>query len=57
MMTKHFLPHIGEMVNKVLKYLYLEFGIIIAYIIQNISIFSLPTILCIVANYWNECLG
>ena len=37
MMTKHFLPHIGEMVNKLLKYLYLEFDIIIAYILQNIS--------------------
>ena len=38
MMSKHFLPHIGEMVNKLLKYLYLEFGITIsAYIIQNIS--------------------
>ena len=37
MMSVHFLLHIGKMVDNLLKYLYLKFGIFITHIIQNIS--------------------
>ena len=37
MMSKHFPPNLGKMVDNLLKYLYLKFGSCIAHNIQNIS--------------------